>query len=263
MGKVTLYMVWRRREDKGGWFRSPEELKMGEKCWVEGREGKEIGEVRGKTEIEEGWGKRFPSVLGKLTPQEEEKLRELIELEKRAYQVCREKIRDLVPVMNLVRVRALPEGDKIIFYFTAPTRVDFRKLVRELAKVFRRRIEMRQIGVRDKARFMRGLGPCGRPLCCHAFLTSFEAVNVRKAKDQNLTLDPYRIGGLCGRLRCCLSYEWPLYREMNKLFPRIGSRVRWDGKKGEVVKISPLRGTVLVKREDGIVEEVSREKLEK
>ena len=262
-----IYFIHQVREDKYGWFRNSqdlgEDLKVGDKCLVEGREREELGVVKGKINSEGNWINRLPKVVEKLDEEGLRELEEIEELERRAYDICKRKIRELLLPMELVRVKATLDRDKIIFYFTAPGRVDFRKLVRELARIFRVRIELRQIGVRDKARLLRGIGPCGLPLCCYSFLTSFEAVSVRKAKEQDLSLDPFKIGGCCGRLRCCISYEWPIYKEIKKTFPKVGSKVKWEGKSGEVIKISPLKNSVLVKKKDGSVEEVKLSLIER
>jgi cell fate regulator YaaT (PSP1 superfamily) len=143
------------------------------------------------------------------------------------------------------------DGAKIIFFFSADKRVDFRALVRELAKKFRTRIEMRQIGVRDKAKQLGGLGVCGRPLCCTGFLEKFDPVTMKMAKEQNLTLSPSKISGYCGRLMCCLAYENEFYRSVKEAFPGVGKRVSTPQGEGEVKAILALTGAVVVMLDSG------------
>jgi cell fate regulator YaaT (PSP1 superfamily) len=151
------------------------------------------------------------------------------------------------------------DGSKLLFYFTADQRVDFRTLVRELAKRFRTRIEMRQIGVRDKAQRLGGLGVCGRPLCCTTFLAEFEPVTMKMAKEPNLTLSPSKISGFCGRLMCCLGFENDFYRGVRGAFPPVGSRVSTPDGEGEVRGISALTGEVTVGLDSGATVKVARE----
>lgn len=144
---------------------------------------------------------------------------------KNAFQICQDKIRDHQLKMKLVDVEYTFDRNKIIFYFTAEGRVDFRELVKDLASIFRTRIELRQIGVRDEAKMLGGIGPCGRILCCSSFLGDFEPVSIKMAKDQNLSLNPTKISGLCGRLMCCLKYEHDNYESAKDDLPRVGSEV--------------------------------------
>ncbi len=153
--------------------------------------------------------------------------------------------------MKLVGVDFLHSGNRAIFYFTAEGRVDFRELIRDLARRLRVRIEMRQIGIRDQAGLVGGMGTCGRPLCCATFLRKFEQVSIRMAKDQNLVLNPQKISGQCGRLKCCLCYEHRLYQEMGKGLPRQGKRVVTPKGRGRVAELDVLRRRVRVMLEDG------------
>lgn len=164
-----------------------------------------------------------------------------------AFNICEEKIRKHKMEMKLIDVDYAFDGSKIIFHFTADGRVDFRDLVKDLAAVFKTRIELRQIGVRDEARKIGGLGPCGRPCCCNAFLDDFQPVSIKMAKEQNLSLSPTKISGLCGRLMCCLNYENEFYHEMRKKLPRVGSIVQIPGGEAEVAECSGLKETVKVK----------------
>lgn len=175
-----------------------------------------------------------------------------------ALQICQEKIRRHSLEMKLVGAEYTFDRNKIIFYFTADGRVDFRELVRDLAAVFRTRIELRQIGVRDEAKLLGGIGPCGRVLCCSSFLGDFEPVSIKMAKDQSLSLNPAKISGLCGRLMCCLKFENDAYENAHDLFPDIGESVRTPDGNGRVVLLNLLERKVQVELVDsGIMVEHS------
>lgn len=169
---------------------------------------------------------------------------------KSALGICQEKIRNRELEMKLVDAEYTFDRNKIIFYFTADGRVDFRELVRDLAAVFRTRIELRQIGVRDEAKMLGGLGPCGRVLCCSSFLGDFEPVSIKMAKDQNLSLNPAKISGLCGRLMCCLKYENNIYEEAKQLLPDLGEKVVTPEGRGRVVLLNMLERRVQVELSD-------------
>jgi len=190
-------------------------------------------------------------VLRKATQKDVERERERKELERKAYQLCVEKAGGFRLEMNLVTVQYFFDRSKAIFYFTADGRIDFRELVKSLAKSLNTRIEMRQIGVRDKARLVGGIGCCGRELCCQSFLQDFEPVSVRMAKDQNLPLNPSKISGVCGRLMCCLTFEHATYKKMSKALPKCGKKVRVGSERGKVTRQNPLEGTVVVELEGG------------
>ena len=151
--------------------------------------------------------------------------------------------------MNLVDVEYTFDENKILFYFTADGRVDFRELVKSLASVFKTRIELRQIGVRDEAKMLGGIGVCGRPVCCNSFLGDFQPVSIKMAKEQNLSLNPTKISGTCGRLMCCLKYEQSTYEEMLKFVPRVDAVVKTPDGKGTVVENNVLAGIVKVRIE--------------
>ncbi len=157
---------------------------------------------------------------------------------KNAFAICQDKIKDHQLRMKLVDVEYTFDRNKIIFYFTAEGRVDFRELVKDLASIFRTRIELRQIGVRDEAKMLGGIGPCGRILCCSSFLGDFEPVSIKMAKDQNLSLNPTKISGLCGRLMCCLKYEHDNYESAKDDLPRVGSEVITPFGNGRVVSLN-------------------------
>lgn len=167
--------------------------------------------------------------------------------EKDAFKICQEKIRKHKLEMKLIDVEYTFDNNKILFYFTADGRIDFRELVKDLASVFRTRIELRQIGVRDETKIRGGIGICGRPLCCHTYLTEFAPVSIKMAKEQNLSLNPTKISGVCGRLMCCLTNEEETYEELNSHLPSIGDYVTTPEKlKGEVQSVNVLRQTVRI-----------------
>ena len=167
--------------------------------------------------------------------------------EKDAYQICLKKIREHGLEMKLIDVEYTFDNNKVLFYFTADGRIDFRELVKDLAAIFKTRIELRQIGVRDETKILGGIGICGRPLCCHTYLSEFAPVSIKMAKEQNLSLNPAKISGVCGRLMCCLKNEEETYEELNRKLPGIGDRVTTpDGLKGEVQSVSVLRQLVKV-----------------
>jgi cell fate regulator YaaT (PSP1 superfamily) len=191
------------------------------------------------------------TVLRKATPNDLEWLATKQETEEAAAEACNELAAELGLDMKLASVKMTFDGAKIIFFFSADKRVDFRTLVRELAKRFRTRVEMRQIGVRDKAKHLGGLGVCGRPLCCTVFLDRFEPVTMKMAKEQNLTLSPSKISGYCGRLMCCLAYENDFYRTVKESSPGVGNRVSTPQGEGEVKAVLALTGAVVVLLDSG------------
>jgi cell fate regulator YaaT (PSP1 superfamily) len=174
-----------------------------------------------------------------------------------AFNTCLKKIAEHKLQMKLVHAEYSFDRSKIVFYFTAGGRVDFRDLVKDLAKVFKARIELRQIGVRDEAKFFGGFGPCGRELCCARFLKDFEPVTIKMAKEESLPLNPSKISGLCGRLMCCLSYEYEMYKIISKGLPRQGERITTAQGKGKVIGVNVFRRTATVELEDGVQIEVS------
>ena len=171
--------------------------------------------------------------------------------EKEAYEICSDKIKKHKLSMNLLDVEYKFDNTKILFYFTADGRIDFRELVKELAAIFKTRIELRQIGVRDEVRRIGGNGVCGRELCCCSFLASFETVSIKMAKEQNVSLNPSKISGNCGRLMCCLKYEQEVYEEKLKKLPKIGAIVKTTDGEGEVCGIETLSENIKVKFIDG------------
>ena len=189
-------------------------------------------------------------ILRRATAQDERIVEENRAKEKKAYDVCLQKITEHGLDMQLVSAEVAFDGSKILFYFTADERVDFRELVKNLASVFHTRIELRQIGVRDKAKMVGGLGICGRPFCCASFLEDFQPVSIKMAKTQNLSLNPTKISGTCGRLMCCLKYEQDAYEDLIRTSPKMESFVDTPEGRGTVVEIDLLRQRVKVRMED-------------
>ncbi len=225
----------------------------GDMVIVETVRGTEIGEaVTGAREISDD------SIVGELKPVVRKATQEDIDTaaknekrEKEAFPICEKKIREHNLDMHLVNVECTFDGSKIIFYFTSEGRVDFRDLVKDLAGVFHTRIELRQIGVRDEARFLGGLGICGRKICCGAFLTDFTPVSIKMAKEQNLSLNPTKISGQCGRLMCCLKYEEDTYEEILKKLPQVGKEIVTPDGIGMVTGISVIKEKVSVRVHNG------------
>ena len=173
-----------------------------------------------------------------------------VQLEKNAFDICLQKIRDHKLEMKLIDAEYTFDNNKLLFYFSAEGRVDFRELVKDLASVFRTRIELRQIGIRDEAKMMGGIGVCGRPFCCSTFLSDFAQASIKMAKEQNLSLNSAKISGTCGRLMCCLNYEYQTYEEELRLTPPVGSRVKTPDGVGTVTEITPLSGMLKVSISD-------------
>ena len=225
------------------------EIKTGDHVIVETARGIEFGHVvLGNREVED------KKVVQPLKPgirmatrADEEVERKNKEKEKEAFKICLEKIKKHDLQMKLIDAEYTFDNNKVLFYFTADGRIDFRELVKDLAAVFKTRIELRQIGVRDETKIMGGVGICGRALCCHSYLSEFIPVSIKMAKEQNLSLNPTKISGVCGRLMCCLKNEEETYEELNSKLPNIGDYVTTDdGLKGEVHSVSVLRQLVKV-----------------
>lgn len=225
------------------------ELEVGDAVIVETARGVEYGKVvLGKREIEEGSiTSTLKPVIRKATPADDARNQKNKEKCKDAFEICLQKIAKHGLAMKLIDVEYTFDNNKLLFYFTADGRIDFRELVKDLASVFRTRIELRQIGVRDETKIMGGIGICGRELCCHKHLSDFIPVSIKMAKEQNLSLNPTKISGVCGRLMCCLKNEQETYEYLNDRLPNVGDFVRTkDGFKGEVNSVSVLRQKVKV-----------------
>lgn len=225
------------------------EIKNGDHVIVETARGVEYGYVvLGSHEVEDKKVVQpLKPVLRMASPEDEEIERTNKEKEKEAFRICLEKIKKHELEMKLIDTEYTFDNNKILFYFTADGRIDFRELVKDLASVFKTRIELRQIGVRDETKIMGGVGICGRALCCHSYLSEFIPVSIKMAKEQNLSLNPSKISGVCGRLMCCLKNEEETYEVLNSKLPGIGDYVTTDdGLKGEVHSVSVLRQLVKV-----------------
>ena len=187
------------------------------------------------------------SVIRIATEEDDKKAIENNEKEKKAFKICKEKIAKHGLEMKLIETEYTFDNNKVLFYFTADGRIDFRELVKDLASVFKTRIELRQVGVRDETKMLGGIGICGRPLCCNTYLSEFIPVSIKMAKEQSLSLNPTKISGICGRLMWCLKNEQEAYEELNSNLPDIGEKVKtFDGFKGEVVSVNVLRQKVKI-----------------
>lgn len=224
------------------------EIKKGDLVVVETARGMECGvaQYAPKEVAENEVTAPLKPVLRIATARDKQILEENKEKEKRAYEVCLQKIEKHKLDMNLTEVEYAFDGSKILFYFTADGRVDFRELVKDLASTFHTRIELRQIGVRDEAKMLGGLGVCGRPFCCSTFLNDFHSVSIKMAKEQGLSLSPSKISGTCGRLMCCLKYEQNSYEYLAKITPRRGTVVDCREGRGTVVDAALLTGKLKV-----------------
>lgn len=224
-------------------------IRQGDKVIVETARGIEFGTVvAGPKEVkDEEVMQPLKSVIRIATEEDKRAEEKNREKEKEAFEICLEKIRKHNLDMKLINAEYTFDNNKVLFYFTADGRIDFRELVKDLAAVFRTRIELRQIGVRDETKIRGGIGICGRPLCCHTYLSEFAPVSIKMAKEQNLSLNPTKISGVCGRLMCCLTNEEETYEELNSRLPAIGDTVTTnEGLKGEVQSVSVLRQLVKV-----------------
>ena len=225
------------------------DIKKNDHVIVETARGIEYGTVVGEPKEEEDDKVVQPlkAVLRVATPKDDEQEAANKQREKEAFKICLEKIRKHDLQMKLIDAEYTFDNNKVLFYFTADGRIDFRELVKDLASVFKTRIELRQIGVRDETKILGGIGICGRPLCCHTHLSEFAPVSIKMAKEQNLSLNPTKISGVCGRLMCCLKNEEETYEELNKKLPTVGDFVTTDdGLKGEVHSVNVLRQLVKV-----------------
>ena len=254
-------------------------LKKGDKVIVETAQGEEFGEVIipnrevPDNKIEDQL-KGIERIANKKDYKRNEECKEI---EKKAFEVCKKKIKEHKLEMTLIDVEVKFDNSKILFYFTADGRIDFRELVKDLAAIYKTRIELRQIGVRDEVKRIGGNGVCGRELCCCTFLNDFEAVSIKMAKEQNISLNPSKISGNCGRLMCCLKYENEVYEEKLKRLPNIGAIVETVDGQGEVDSIETLKERIRVKIKNGddyfyrrydakdikVIKDVEKEKMDK
>ena len=220
------------------------QVKVGDHVIVETARGIEYGSVvQGIREVaDDKVIMPLKSVIRIATEEDDKKAIENNEKEKKAFKICKEKI-----AKHGLETEYTFDNNKVLFYFTADGRIDFRELVKDLASVFKTRIELRQVGVRDETKMLGGIGICGRPLCCNTYLSEFIPVSIKMAKEQSLSLNPTKISGICGRLMCCLKNEQEAYEELNSNLPDIGEKVKtFDGFKGEVVSVNVLRQKVKI-----------------
>ncbi len=226
----------------------PKKVSSGDYVIVEAERGKEYGQVISEVEMvaESEIEAPLRKVIRIAVKEDLDQIQENKKKTKEAIVICEKKIAEHKLDMKLVDAEYSFDRSKFIFYFTAEGRIDFRELVKDLARQFKARIELRQIGVRDEAKLFGGYGPCGRLLCCKSFLKDFEPVTVRMAKDQNLPLNPTKISGVCGRLMCCLGYEYKVYKELLKILPKQGETINTKEGKGRVISVSPMKSSVTV-----------------
>ena len=225
------------------------EIKSGDHVIVETARGVEYGNVvlPPRDVEDEKVVQPLKEVIRIANAQDDKKEESNRKREKEAYQICLKKIKEHGLEMKLIDVEYTFDNNKVLFYFTADGRIDFRELVKDLAAIFKTRIELRQIGVRDETKILGGIGICGRALCCHTYLSEFAPVSIKMAKEQNLSLNPTKISGVCGRLMCCLKNEGETYEELNRKLPVVGDRVNTpEGLRGEVQSVNVLRQLVKV-----------------
>ncbi|MDD5730137.1 MAG: stage 0 sporulation family protein [Candidatus Omnitrophica bacterium] len=234
------------------------EVKEGDYVIVEHDRGLDYGQVVSLKAEPDTKAKQPPKKIVRIVKESDLKQIEDNRLKSReAFCSCQKKIEEHKIDMKLVHAEYSFDRTKIVFYFTAEGRVDFRDLVKDLAKIFKARIELRQIGVRDEAKLFGGFGPCGRELCCARFLRDFEPVTIKMAKEEGLPLNPPKISGICGRLMCCLYFEYETYKTMSKGLPREGERVHVPAGKGKVISVNVFKRTATVELEDGSFVEVN------
>jgi len=232
------------------------EVAVGDTMVIPTRHGNELGRVLGRETEPSGITGEIRTIMRKAIPSDLARVGENDMKEGRAYAICREKIASRGLEMKLVSAHYLLDEQKILFFFTAENRVDFRELVKDLVSVFKMRIELRQIGVRDEARVVGGMGICGRALCCNSITDKLRPVSIKMAKEQDLTLNSMKISGPCGRLLCCLAYEFDVYREARQALPSMGTRIRFDGEEFKVTEMNVLARRVRFQGDSGRILDV-------
>lgn len=237
---------------------------IGDYAIVSAERGEDMGRVFQKGRLPQPKKGREPleNVLRKATEEDQNKLLELRNKEGGIFRTCKAKIEEHGLAMKLVDVEYRFDGHKITFYFTADKRIDFRALVKDLAAIYRTRIEMHQIGVREEARRVGGYGCCGLKLCCTTVIEDFDPVTTQMAKDQNLILTPSKLSGVCGRLMCCLAYEWNLYKAEMERFPQVGKKITTEKGKGKIERADIFRNLIYISYESGGEEKITLEKYE-
>ena len=251
MPKVVC--VYFRRAGKSYHFDAGDlELASGDAVVARTVRGQEIGTVRsGPREMPEGaLREELKPVLRRATEDDLRRAEENLAREREAMEVAARKIQEHGLDMKLIEAEATLDGSRIVLHFGAEGRVDFRALVRDLARSLKTRVELHQVGVRDEAKMRGGMGHCGRPLCCATFLTEFDPVGIKMAKEQELSLNPQKISGICGRLMCCLTYEYSAYQEIRKHLPRVGKRIQTPEGEGKIIRYNLVRETVTLELDD-------------
>ncbi|MBO6218613.1 MULTISPECIES: regulatory iron-sulfur-containing complex subunit RicT [unclassified Treponema] len=254
----VLYLTRLEYSSEGVYVTSEkEELKKGEHVIIQTRYGKDMALVLGRTKNPVGLKPSdIVKVERKANEEDLKKFEELADREDEAFKIFKEKVTEHGLDMKLVAVHFLLEESKALFFFSSENRVDFRELVKDLVSVFKMRIELRQIGVRDESRITGGLGVCGRPYCCHSIRDKLPPVSIKMAKEQNLSLNSTKISGQCGRLLCCLSYEYNWYAEARKKLPSEGLHIRYDGSDFRIIDVNPIKQLVRMLSEDGRLLEI-------
>jgi cell fate regulator YaaT (PSP1 superfamily) len=242
-------------------YAADDPLRRGDMVIVPTRYGPELGCVQGGMVPRGQEPHEAQSILRRATQEDRERFEAHRRREQEAFQTCRRKISERGLDMKLVSAHYLIDDSKILFYFTAENRVDFRELVKDLVGLFKIRIELRQIGVRDEARVVGGMGVCGRTFCCHGITDKLRAVSIKMAKEQNLTLNSMKISGPCGRLLCCLAYEYECYRDARREAPLVGARLRVGDRAVRVTEVSILNRWIRVEAEDGTAEHLAFDEL--
>ncbi len=239
-------------------------LKKGDKVMVVTEEGPAIGCVctEPQTKAEEGPDRKLKKIFRLATEEEIERYDKCCQMEEKVYNYCYLRVREKAIPMSLVSVERRFDGSKIIIFFTADGRVDFRELVKDLVGQFRTKIEMRQIGVRHQAKMVGGIGVCGKPLCCSTHLKAFAPVTIKMAKMQNISLNPSKISGMCGRLMCCLNYEYDYYDQTSRKIPKIGQRIKTKKGEGKVIRRNILKEQITVVLDSGEEMDISADAVE-
>ena len=257
-----LRLVYSKETFHAAW--SGDELGIGDKVLVNTRYGRDLAEIIGLIQKKTG---QLPQTITRIekiaTSEDISRAESHKEQEREAFRICKEKIENHKLDMKLVSVHYLLEEAKILFFFTAESRVDFRELVKDLVSIFKTRIELRQIGVRDESRVLGGLGVCGRGFCCHAVSDKLKPVSIKMAKDQNLSLNSVKISGPCGRLLCCLAYEHLFYGEQRKVLPPEGCKITWEGSNWRVSEVNVVMGKIKLLADDGRTQQLPASSFEK
>ena len=254
----VLYLTRLEYSSEGVYVTSEKaELKKGEHVIIQTRYGKDMALVLGQTKNPLGLKPSdIVKVERKASDEDLQKFKDLASREDEAFKIFKEKVVEHGLDMKLIAVHFLLEESKALFFFSSDNRVDFRELVKDLVSVFKMRIELRQIGVRDESRITGGLGVCGRPYCCHSIRDKLPPVSIKMAKEQNLSLNSTKISGQCGRLLCCLSYEYNWYAEARKKLPNEGLHIRYDGSEFRITDVNPIKQIVRMLSEDGRLLEI-------